>query len=137
MATERKPLFRPDVLYPHVSEFQLSDQARAFAPKLAEWAKLISSGKADKLTESELLPSFFADFFAQLLGYTGPVGAQSRYTMTVQRTIDDLGERPDAVLGDFNGENRPVMPVEGKGTKDPLDRPHGGRPLSAVQQGYQ
>jgi len=41
------------------------------------------------------------------------------------------------VLGDFNGHDRPVVAVEGKGTKDPLDRPFAGRKLSAVQQGYQ
>lgn len=136
MASERKPLFRPDVLYPRVSEFQLPQRAIDFRPKLADWAADITSGKADKLTESQLLPSFLTDFFTELLGYTGPIGARTRYTMTVQRTIEDIGERPDAVLGDFNGSNRPVMPVEGKGTKDPLDIPC-GRPLSAVQQGYQ
>jgi len=136
MASERKPLFRPDVLYPRVSEFQLPQRAIDFRPKLANWATDIANGTADKLTESELLPSFLTDFFTELLGYTGPIGARTRYTMTVQRTIEDIGERPDAVLGDFNGSKRPVMPVEGKGTKDPLDIPY-GRPLSAVQQGYQ
>lgn len=136
MASEQKPLFRPDVLYSRVSEFELPQRAIDFRPKLANWAADITSGKADKLTESQLLPSFLTDFFTELLGYTGPIGAGTRYTMTVQRTTKDVGERPDAVLGDFNGSNRPVMPVEGKGTKDPLDIPY-GRPLSAVQQGYQ
>jgi hypothetical protein len=137
MASERKALFRRDVLFPHVSNFPLPSRANAFRPKLANWAELITSGKADKRTESELLPLFFADFFSQLLGYTGPADGQSRYTMTMQRTIDDDGGRPDGVLGDFNGEPRPVVSVEGKGTKDPLDRPYGGRRLSAVQQGYE
>jgi hypothetical protein len=47
------------------------------------------------------------------------------------------GKFADAVLGDFNGHDRPILAVEGKGTKDPLDRPYAGRKLSAVQQGYQ
>lgn len=46
------------------------------------------------------------------------------------------GKYADAVLGDFNGHERPIVAVEGKGTKDPLDRPFAGRKLSAVQQGY-
>jgi hypothetical protein len=124
MASERKALFRRDVLFPHVANFPLPSRANAFRPKLANWAELITSGKADQRTESELLPLFFADFFSQLLGYTGPADGQSRYTMTMQRTIDDDGGRPDGVLGDFNGQPRPVVSVEGKGTKDPLDRLH-------------
>ncbi|MCY2986415.1 MAG: N-6 DNA methylase [Planctomycetota bacterium] len=73
----------------------------------------------------------------QLLGYTGLVDGQTRYTIASQRTIEDDGRRPDAVLGDFNGNHRPLVAVEGKGTKDPLDRPYDGRRLSAVQQCYE
>ena len=45
------------------------------------------------------------------------------------------GKYADAVLGDFNGHDRPIVAFEGKGTKDLLDRPSAGRKLSAGQQG--
>ena len=47
------------------------------------------------------------------------------------------GKFADAVLGDFRPDSeRFVVAVEGKGPKDPLDRPHAGRKMSAVHQGY-
>jgi hypothetical protein len=47
------------------------------------------------------------------------------------------GKYADAVLGEFRpGAERFVVAVEGKGPTDPLDRPYGGRKMSAVDQGY-
>ena len=46
------------------------------------------------------------------------------------------GKFADAVLGDFNGQQRYIVAVEGKGPRDPLDRPYAGRRMSAVDQGY-
>ena len=63
MPTERKPLFRPDVLHQHLASFALPDRGQVFRPKLAHWAELIGSGRADKLNEKELLPDFLTDFF--------------------------------------------------------------------------
>ena len=41
------------------------------------------------------------------------------------------------MLGVFGaGPDRPIVAVEGKGPRDPLERPFGGRRLSAVEQGY-
>ena len=40
------------------------------------------------------------------------------------------------MLGDFNGERKVVVALEGKGSRDPLDRPFAGRRMSAVDQGY-
>ena len=40
------------------------------------------------------------------------------------------------MLGDFNGERKIVVALEGKGSRDPLDRPFAGRQVSAVGQGY-
>jgi hypothetical protein len=44
------------------------------------------------------------------------------------------GKFADAVLGDFNGASRYIVAVEGKGPRDPLDRPFAGRRMSAVDQ---
>jgi hypothetical protein len=49
-----------------------------------------------------------------ILGYTGPAG-QDRYTIAFERFVEVEGEFADAVLGDFNGEQRFVVAVEGKG----------------------
>ena len=88
---------------------------------------MIATGRADKLNEKELLPDFLTDFFVDLLGYTRPADGGQRYTLSREKHVQVDGKYADAVLGDFNGRERPVVAVEGKGTKDPLDRPFAGR----------
>ena len=137
MPIERKPLFRPDVIHQHLAAFSLPEHVDGLRAKLTHWADLIVSGRADKLNEKELLPDFLTDYFVSLLGYTRPADGGARYTLSREKHVQVDGKFADAVLGDFNGHDRPVLAVEGKGTKDPLDRPYAGRKLSAVQQGYQ
>lgn len=132
MPVEAKPLFRPDVLRSHLSGFQVP---AVDAAKLNHWASEISSGRVDRFGEQEILPHFLNDFFVGILGYTGPAG-KDRYTLGFERFVQVEGEFADAVLGDFNGQQRFVVAVEGKGPRDPLDRPYAGRRLSAVEQGY-
>ena len=133
---ERKPLFRPDVMHQHLVAFQLPEYIVTIRPSLTHWADLIASGRADKLNEKELLPDFLTDFFVDLLGYTRPADGGQRYTLSREKHVQVDGKYADAVLGDFNGRERPVVAVEGKGTKDPLDRPFAGRKMSAVDQCY-
>lgn len=46
------------------------------------------------------------------------------------------GKYADAVLGELTpGKARVLVAVEGKGPKDPLDRPFAGRKMSSVDQG--
>jgi hypothetical protein len=45
---------------------------RRSGPKLAKWAALLKSEKADQFKEQEILPDFLTDFFLGLLGYSGP-----------------------------------------------------------------
>jgi len=66
MAVESKPLFHPDVVRQHVRDFTLPEHVSAFQAKLAHWSELISSGKADKLKETALLPDFLSDIFCGL-----------------------------------------------------------------------
>ena len=137
MPTEAKPLFRPDVLRTHLAACELPALVDAFRPKLAHWADLLSTGKANTFKEQELLPDFLTDFFCELLGYTRPADGGPRYTLSREKHVEVDGKFADAVLGDFGrGPEKFIVALEGKGPKDPLDRPFAGRRMSAVDQGY-
>ena len=136
MPVEAKPLFRPDVLRSHLSGFQLPDHVETLRPKLNHWAGLIASRRIDTFNEQQILPDFLTDYFVALLGYTRPADGSSRYTIGREEHVAVDGKIADAVLGDFNGQRRVVVALEGKGPRDPLDRPFAGRHMSAVDQGY-
>jgi len=137
MAVESKPLFHPEVLRQQVRSFNLPDQTAAWQPKLQHWAELITSGRADAFKESELLPDFLTDIFCGLLGYTGPAEGADTYSISRERHVEVDGEFADAVLGRFQKDKEQFIAVlEGKGTRDPLDRPFAGRRMSAVDQAY-
>jgi hypothetical protein len=159
MALESKPLFHPEVLRQQVRSFNLPEQTTAWQPKLQHWAGLIASGRADDFKETALLPDFLADIFCGLLGYTGPVGASGvaadvsprhipgepsartdvggYYTLSRERHVEVDGKVADAVLGRFLKDKEQFVAVlEGKGARDPLDRPFAGRRMSAVDQAY-
>ena len=103
---------------------------------MGKWADMFASGRADAQKERELLGEFLADL-RRLLGYTRIVDAADRWTISQEKHIPVDGEFADAVLGDFRpGAERFVVAVEGKGPRDPLDRPFAGRKMSAVDQAY-
>jgi hypothetical protein len=124
---EAKPLFRPDVIRAHLAGFALPPQVDAFRPKLADWARMISEGRLDTFNEQEILADFLTDFFVTLLGYTRPADGGQRYTISRERHFEIDGTFADAVLGEFNGDARFVVALEGKGSRDPLDRFFAGR----------
>jgi hypothetical protein len=139
LPVEIKPLFRPDVLRQRIREFAVPAgdlSVEAARQKLSRWADLIRTGQVDRLNERELLPDFLSDVFADLLGYVPPPGVDGAYTLSRERHVEVEGEFADAVLGRFNGEPQYVVAVEGKGPKDPLERPYAGRRRSAVEQAY-
>lgn len=136
MAVESKPLFHPEVLRQHLRSFALPAQVDSQQAKLAHWAELIASGRADQFKETDLLPDFITDFFCNLLGYTRPAGPAQSFTLSRETHVEVDGQFADAVLGRFNGETKHIVALEGKGTRDPLDRPFAGRRMSAVDQGY-
>jgi len=137
MAVESKPLFHPEVLREQVRSFLLPEQTAAWQPKLEHWARIIRTGRADKFKETELQPDFLTDFFCGLLGYTGPAEAADTFTLSREGHVEVDGEFADAVLGHFHkGKEQFVAVLEGKGTRDPLDRPFAGRRMSAVDQAY-
>jgi hypothetical protein len=137
MALESKPLFHPEVLRQQVRAFHLPERAGEFQPKLEHWAGLLASGRADDFKETALLPDFLSDIFCGLLGYSGPAGLADTFTFSRERHVEVDGKVADAVLGRFEkGKEQFVAVLEGKGSRDPLDRPFAGRPMSAVDQAY-
>jgi hypothetical protein len=134
---EAKPLFRPEVLRPHLTSFQLPGNLSGIQETLGRWAGLLWSPQAETLKEQEILPDFLGDVFCGILGYTRAVDNKNRYTFSREKFIENDGKFADAVLGELNpGSARVLVAVEGKGPKDPLDRPFAGRRMSAVDQGY-
>lgn len=137
MAVESKPLFHPEVIRQHLCSFTLPESVKESLPRLQHWADLITSGRADTFKETALLPEFISDIFFQLLGYTGPAGATDTFTLSRETHVVVDGQQADAVLGRFDSEGAKfVVALEGKSTRDPLERPFGGRRMSAVDQAY-
>jgi hypothetical protein len=131
--TDAKPLFHPDALRPGLAALTLPPAAVAARGKLADWAKMLGSGAADRKKETELLPGFVSDVFEGALGYTRPPAAP--YTLKREALIQVDGKFADAGLGRFGaGPDAFAAVLEGKGPKDPLDRPFAGRKRSAVEQ---
>lgn len=137
MAVESKPLFHPEIIRRSVRAFPLPELPSAAVSRLGYWAELIASGRADTFKETALLPEFLTDIFIGLLGYSGPAGPTDTFTLQRETHVEVDGQFADAVLGRFDPQTRrPVVAVEGKGTRDPLDRPFAGRRMSAVDQAY-
>ncbi|HEY3319892.1 MAG TPA: hypothetical protein VGP72_05385 [Planctomycetota bacterium] len=85
MPVEVKPLFRPDVLRSHLSAFRMPGRlgnGSALRNKVAHWAELVSSGRADAFKEREILPDFLTDLFGGVLGCTSPAENADRYTLS-------------------------------------------------------
>ena len=137
MAVESKPLFHPEVIRQQVRAFNLPEGVGDCQPKLQHWAGLITSGRAHDFKETALLPDFLTDIFCGLLGYTGPAGPDDTFTLSRERHVEVDGKVADAVLGRFQKDKQQFVAVlEGKGARDPLDHPFGGRRMSAVDQAY-
>jgi len=137
MAAESKPLFHPEVIRRQLRNFVLPASVAESRPRLQHWADLISSGRADQLKETDLLPDFLTDVFVRLLGYTRPAESPACYTLSRETQIVVDGQKADAVLGRFQPDRREyLVALEGKGTRDPLEFPFGGRKMSAVDQCY-
>lgn len=138
MPLEPKPLFRAHVVEAAMAGFEPPPLAGARGV-LGRWASRIRSGQLAVLSEKQLLPDFFTDVFYRLLGYRGPdgPGEAGAYTFSRELYVEVDGQVADAALGRFGeGEARVLAVVEGKGPTDPLERPHGGRRMSAVDQAY-
>ena len=137
MAVESKPIFQPEIIRQHLLSFESPRTAEDLQLKLRSWAGLITSGQADEMKETALLPDFISDIFFGLLGYVGPAGPTDTFTLMRETHVEVDGQFADAVLGRFKaGEQKFIVAVEGKGTRDPLDRPFKGRRMSAVDQAY-
>src|SRR5258708_7580232 len=120
MPVEAKPLFRPDVLRSHLSGFQLPERVEGIRPKLEHWAGLIASPPIVTFNEQQTPPVSLPVFSVVLRGTPRPADGGSRYTIGREEHVAVDGKVADAVLGDFNGERKIVVALEGKGPRDPL-----------------
>ncbi len=140
MPTDPKPLFRPDALRPKLAAFALPPAAAGARPKLGNWTSLLHSKAAEKMKETELLGDFLRDVFGDVLGYVGPASGAPVYTIKRESLVQVDGKFADAALGRFSlgdATKDYAVVIEGKGPRDPLDRPHAGRKRSAVEQALQ
>lgn len=140
MPTDAKPLFRLDAVRPKLSRYTLPQIVASARPKLKNWTDLLSSKAAEKMKETELLGKFIRDIFGDLLGYVGPASGKPVYTIKRESLVQVDGKFADAALGRFtlaDGQGEFVLVIEGKGPRDPLDRPFAGRKRSAVEQALQ
>ncbi len=104
-------------------------------PKLQHWAELIASGRAEDCKKTDRLPDFSTDFFCTLFGYTRPAGAADNFTLSRAQLVEVRGEKADAAQGRFHKDQAHfTVALEGKGTRDPLDRPFAGPRMSGVDQ---
>ena len=133
MPTEAKPLFHPAAIRDGLKGFTLPTAAAAARAKVQDWAKQLADKKLDTKKETELLPGFITHVFEGVLGYTG--APADPYTLKREAFIEVDGKFADAGLGRFTATGDTFAAVlEGKGPRDPLDRPHGSRKYSAVTQ---
>lgn len=86
LPVEAKPLFRPDVLRPHLGAFALPDRVDRLRPKLGQWADLLASRRADALKEQGLLPDFITDFCTGCSVTSVRPGGE-RYTISRERHV--------------------------------------------------
>jgi hypothetical protein len=136
MATEIKPLFRPDALRPKLIHFLLPARCESASQKLTSWSELLGSKQAEQMKETELLSDFIRDVFVDFLGYSPPPATP--YTLKREALVKVDGKFADAGFGVFDSsKNTFVAVLEGKGPRDPLDRPFAGRKRSAVEQALQ
>jgi hypothetical protein len=136
MPTEIKPLFRPDAVRPQLKGFVLPTLSESLHAKLANWSELLGSKQAEAMKETELLADFIRDVFVDLLGYVPPPATP--YSLKREALVKVDGKFADAGFGAFDGDNNTFAAVlEGKGPRDPLDRPFAGRKRSAVEQALQ
>lgn len=133
MPTETKLLFHPAAVRYGMKSFVPPPAAVTARQKLEAWAQQLASKKLDGKKETELLPGFIQDVFEGALGYTRP--PSDPYTLKREAFIEIDGKFADAGLGRFGPTTGTFAAVlEGKGPKDPLDRPFAGRKHSAVTQ---
>ena len=83
------------------------------------------------------MADFLSDIFCGLLGYTDSAESADTLTSSRERHVEVDGKVADVVLGRFQKDTEQFVAVlEGKGARDPPDRPFAGRRMSAVDPAH-
>jgi hypothetical protein len=132
-----KPLIRPEVYRDRLRTFTLPPGIDAARRKLIAFARLVTSPDARRLGEENLRPGFLSDVFGELLGYRLPNTHPDDFTLVPEFALRAGRGFADAVIGRTPRDGRgAIVAIEVKGPTDPLDMPHAGRRLSAIEQGF-
>ncbi|MFT5324231.1 MAG: hypothetical protein ACI8P0_002092, partial [Planctomycetaceae bacterium] len=89
---------------------------------ILKWADLETSGRLNRLKETQMQGDFLAEVFGDALGYAGPTDGSELWQRMQHQVI--AGQTPDAILGQFRQAEtpEPLAVVELKGPKVHLDR---------------
>ena len=126
-------LFRPEALREPLRGFTMPERIATLRPRLEAWAELIRSRRIDDHKEQSLLQDFETFMLGAVLGYRRPVDGPD-YQLKYEVHVGSRVARADGSIGHYGADDRHLIAVEGKGPKDPLDRPYAGRTRSAVDQ---
>ncbi|MBU0580864.1 MAG: N-6 DNA methylase [Candidatus Margulisbacteria bacterium] len=85
------------------------------------WKRVYDSKELHKKTESQCEQAFNDDFFVKILDYVK--FPAEKYSIDPKSSTESSGQRPDAILGIFEGDSRYVKAVvEIKDVNTPLDK---------------
>lgn len=113
-------LILPRFLTQYAKDERFTDDAKRAHEILLRWADLETSGKLEKLRETQLQGDFLAQVFGDALGYRLPTEGDTTWTLEQHQSVGS--QTPDAVLGQFgSGDPKIFAVVELKGAKTSLD----------------
>ena len=128
-------LFKNKLLKEKLNTFDVPDLEEKINV-LAKWANALQDNSLNSKTESQCEQAFNQDIFIDILGYSKFPNIP--YTLEPKASTETSGQKPDAALGFFEGENHRVQVVcEIKDSKTSLDKSQKREGnLSPVQQAF-
>lgn len=128
-------LFKDKVIREKLQCFEIPDMQAKLAT-VQKWHSAYISKELHKKTETQCEQSFNQDFFVEILGFRA--FPNEIYTIDPKAKTDATGQKPDALLGYFTGNEKVVTAVaEIKDVNTALDRSQRREGnLSPVQQAF-
>ena len=114
-------LFKNKIIKTELEKFEIQDLESRISV-IKNWMDFYDKGELQKKTETQCEQAFNQDIFINILGYKSlPADV---YNIIPKDTVDAKGgQKPDATLGYFDGNNKRVVAVvEIKDANTPLDK---------------